>query len=161
MLVETAYFLLLVLVAVFFPGFSHHHLWSSFSWADRSTAWFVAHDGLNPLGERPHILLKIETIFVHIFDFLTTNNYYSGILLNSKRTADVPYLMEEVLVNHIFNSPDFLFVCCGEVTAVQVSIQELVVLRLKVFSINMWRRMAVQKLALLGDNIVRESVFYL
>lgn len=66
--------------------------------------------------------------------------------------------MEEVLVNHIFNSPDFLLlVCCGEVTAVQVSIQELVVLWLEVFSINMWRRMAVQKLALLGDTIVREE----
>lgn len=59
--------------------------------------------------------------------------------------------MEEVLVNHIFNSLDFPgFVCCcvGEVTAVRVSIQELVVLRLEVLSINMWRRMAVQKLSL-------------
>ncbi len=68
--------------------------------------------------------------------------------------------MKEVLVNHVFNSPDFLlFVCCRGVTAVQVSIQELVVLRLEVFSIDMRRRMAVQELALLGDNIVRESVF--
>lgn len=58
--------------------------------------------------------------------------------------------MEEVLVHHIFNSLEFfLFVCyCREVANVRVSLLELAVLRLEVFSINMWRRMAVQELAL-------------
>lgn len=60
MFVQTAYFLFLVPVAVFLPGFSRCCFWSSFSWANRSTAWLVAHDRLNPLGERPYILLKRE-----------------------------------------------------------------------------------------------------
>lgn len=73
------------------------------------------------------------------------NNYYFSIFLTNKKTVDESYLMEEVLVDHIFNSLDFLFVCCsGEVAAVRVSIQELVVLWLEVFSVNMWRRVAVQ-----------------
>lgn len=120
-LVQTAYFLLLVRVAVFFPGFPHH-LWCSLYWADRSAAQLVAHNGLNPLGECPHI-----------------------------------FLMEEVLVNHIFNSPDFpLFACrCGgEVTEVRVYFQEIVVLRLEVLHVDMRRRMAVQKLS--ADEILQD-----
>lgn len=57
--------------------------------------------------------------------------------------------MEEVLINDIFNSLDFLFVCrCREITALGVSVHKLFVLRLEVCSIDTWRRMAVQKLAL-------------
>ena len=56
--VEPANFLLLVLVPVFFPGFAQRHLWLGFT--DRSAAWLVAHDGLNALGESPHVVLKTE-----------------------------------------------------------------------------------------------------
>lgn len=67
--------------------------------------------------------------------------------------------MEEVLVNHIFDSLDFLFVCWqGGVTVVRVLWLELAVLWLEVFGIYMWWRMAVQKLALWGVNIVRQCV---
>lgn len=65
------------------------------------------------------------------------------------RRTDAPNLVEKVLVNHIFNPLDFLFVCCcRNVAAVGVSILERLVLWLEVFSIDMWRRMAVEKLAL-------------
>ena len=68
----------------------------------------------------------------------------------NKRSGDVSYLMEEVLVNNIFDSFDFLFfICyCGKLPVVRVSFQELAVLWLEVFSINVWGRMAVEKFAL-------------
>ena len=89
-------------------------------------------------------------MLIHMFGLLTVNNYHIRIFLTIKKRVDVLYLMEEVFVNHIFNSPDIqLFVCyCGEVTVIWVSFLELVVLWLEVFSINMWWSMAVQKLAL-------------
>lgn len=60
--------------------------------------------------------------------------------------------MEEVLIDHIFNPLDFRFVCCGrEVRAFKVLIQELLVLRLEVSGMNIWRRIAIQKFALQGQ----------
>lgn len=64
MFVKPSHFLLLVSVAVLFPGFAHHCLRFTFSWANRSAAWFVAHDGLNSFGERPHIFLKTEITYI-------------------------------------------------------------------------------------------------
>lgn len=61
------HFLLLVPVAVFFPGFSHRSFDSSSFEGDRSAAGLVAHDGLDPLGERPHVLLKTEIYSVSIY----------------------------------------------------------------------------------------------
>lgn len=103
MLVETAHFLLLVLVAVFFPGFSHHPLCSSSFWANRAAAWLVAHDGLNPLGQGLHILLNKENTSVFTSFHSVPTNW---------ETVDELYLMKEVLINHVFNSPDFLLVRC-------------------------------------------------
>lgn len=61
------------------------------------------------------------------------------------------YLVEEALVNRVFNSFDLPFVhCCREVGAVQFSTQEHLVLRLEVFIVDMRWRMAIQKLPLCG-----------
>lgn len=57
--------------------------------------------------------------------------------------------MEESLVNHILNPPDFLFARCGGlVTVVKISSLKIVVLWLEVFSFYKWRWMAVEKFAL-------------
>ena len=56
MLGEPAYFLLLVLVAMFLPGFAHG--WAGCAWAYGPAAGLVAHMRLDPLGECPHIVLK-------------------------------------------------------------------------------------------------------
>lgn len=61
------HFLLLVPVAVFFPRFSHCPFYSSSFWGDWSAPWLVAHDGLDPLGERPHVLLKTEICLESIY----------------------------------------------------------------------------------------------
>lgn len=65
-------------------------------------------------------------------------------------STSVFYLMEEVLVDNIFNSFDFgLFVCRSRrVGAARLSRLELVVLRLEVFRVDVWGRVAVQKLPL-------------
>lgn len=134
-------FLLLVPVAVFFPRLSHYPFYSSSFWGDWSAPWLVAHDGLNPLGEGPHVLLKTEI-------------YLESIYFDLSCPADgrrLLYLMEEVLINHIFNPLDFWFVCCcRKVQTFRVFIQELLVLWLEVFRMSSWRRMAVQKFSLQG-----------
>lgn len=61
------------------------------------------------------------------------------------------HLMEEVLINHIFDPLDFRLVCCcRKVRTFRVLIQELLVLWLEVFGLRSWRRVAVQQLALQG-----------
>lgn len=135
------HFLLLVPVAVLFPRFSHCPFHSSSFWGDWSAPWLVAHDGLNPLGECPHVLLKTEIYLVSIYFDLSH-------LAEGRRLW---YLMEEVLINHIFNPLDFwLACCCRKVRTFRVLIQELPVLGLKVFRMSSWRRVAVQKFALQG-----------
>lgn len=135
------HFLLLVPVAVFFPGFSYCPFYSGSFWGDWSAPWLVAHDGLNPLGQCPHVLLRTELGSVSIYFHFCCPAGCRCLL----------YLMEEVLINHIFDPLDFWFVCCcRKVRTFRVFIQELLVLWLKVLHISSWRRVAVQKFALRG-----------
>lgn len=119
MLCNSSQFLLLVSVPVFLPGLALHRLRLRADW---TTAWFVAHDGLNSFSECSDIIL-----------------------------------MEKVFVNNILNPLDFLRpIChCRKVAAVQLPFLELAVLRLKVFRINVGRRVAVQELTI---NIILEDV---
>lgn len=55
---KAANFLLLVSVAVLLPGFPNCCFCCGFGWANRSTPWLIAHNGLNALRERPDVLLR-------------------------------------------------------------------------------------------------------
>lgn len=74
------------------------------------------------------------------------------------------YLVEEILVDHIFDSFDFvLCICClGGVAVHFFQFLELAVLRLEVLRFNVRRRVAVQKLPLHGisnDSEIRVRIF--
>lgn len=59
MLGESTYFLLLVPVSVLLPGLAQEgRVGAGLSRADGPAAGLVAHEGLDPFGERSHVLLK-------------------------------------------------------------------------------------------------------